>query len=164
MESNLNDIMKSALDSMRTAADGDTVLGKPIVTGGGVTIIPVSKVSIGFASGGLDSSGNAAASADAAGKSKKEKGKSFGGGGGSGVSVVPVAFLIVRPDGDVSLLSIAAENMPKTGNAIDSVSNLLNQSPDILARFKSVFSKKKDEPKSEAQEADETAMHAPDEL
>ncbi len=145
MESNLSDIMKNALDSMRAAADGDTVLGNPINTAGGVVIIPVSKVSMGFASGGLDSQGTDRAdkskTADASSKSK-EKGKSFGGGGGSGVSVTPVAFLVVRPDGDVSLLNIAAEGASKP-NAIDSVSSLLNKSPDIIARLKAVFKKDK---------------------
>lgn len=148
MESNLSDIMKNALDSMRTAADGDTVIGNPINTAGGVVIIPVSKVSMGFASGGLDSAGKEKPDAS-------KNGKSFGGGGGSGVSVTPVAFLVVRPDGEVTLLNVSAEGGAKPSNPIDSVTNLLDKSPDILSRLKAVFRRdKKEEPAKEAEAVD----------
>lgn len=143
MESNFGEIMKNALDSMRTAADGDTVLGNPIRTSGDVVIIPVSKVSMGFASGGIDGKGAAKAKGTDAASRTSDAAKSFGGGGGSGLSVTPVAFLVVKPDGDVTLLNIGAGAGAGSNNAIDSVTNLLTKSPDIIQRFKDLFGKKK---------------------
>lgn len=149
MESNFGEIMKNALDSMRNAADGDTVLGNPINTSGGVVIIPVSKVSMGFASGGID--GKNAKNGEA---QKNDKAKSFGGGGGSGLQVTPVAFLVVKPDGDVSLLNINSSAAPN--NTIDSVTNLLVKSPEIVTRFKDMFKKNKKTEDAADEAADES--------
>ena len=94
-------------------------------------IIPVSKVSLGFASGGLDY----------ASKKEADKAKNFGGGGGTGVSVTPMAFLVVKPDGTVELLNMS---MPDTvTNKIATVGNLIEKSPDIIEKIKKVFAKDK---------------------
>ena len=83
-ENKLNDIIGTSLEKIRALADGETVIGNPINTPNGTTIIPVSRVSMGFASGGLDYSGKKAETAA----------QNFGGGGGTGVTVSPVAFLL----------------------------------------------------------------------
>lgn len=88
----INDVMGITMDKVREMVDVNTIVGEPIHTPEGVTVIPVSKVSIGFASGGAD-------------YAVKSNG-GFGGGSGAGVSIDPVAFLIIRPD-SVRLLPVA---------------------------------------------------------
>ena len=87
----ISEMIESSLDSIRGIADSGTVIGTPITTVQGTTIIPVSKVSVGFAGGGNDFSGK-----------NGGDGKSiFSGGGGTGISVVPQAFLVISEEGRV---------------------------------------------------------------
>ena len=125
----ISEIMASTLEKIRTIADAETIIGEPIATNGGVTVIPVSKVSVGFASGGLDYNGKA-----------PEKAKNFGGGSGSGISITPVAFLVVSPTGNVELLSV--NSAPDT---VDKIASLVDKAPDLAIRIKSVFTKNKEE-------------------
>lgn len=141
-ENKLNDIIGTSLEKIRALADGETVIGNPISTPNGITIIPVSKVSIGFASGGLDYSGKKAQTAA----------QNFGGGGGTGVSVSPVAFLILSPDGDVKLLPVAPA--PQSGDTIDKVTAFIERSPDLLEKLKRVFTSDKKKKAKAAEEAE----------
>ena len=130
MDSKQNDIIKTTLDSIKGIVEANTVIGEPVNTPGGITIIPVSKVSLGFASGGLDYA------------SKKEQAANegnFGGGSGTGVSVTPMAFLVIKPDGHVELLNMSVPDT--TTNKIATVGNLIEKSPDVLERIKNIFSK-----------------------
>lgn len=146
-ENKLNDIIGTSLEKIRELADGETVIGDPITTPNGTTIIPVSKVSVGFASGGIDYK---------AAKNSTPKGEfagqNFGGGGGTGLTVSPVAFLIISPDGGVQLLPISAPSQQP--GTVDKVTALIERSPDILAKIKAVFtsSKKKKDKKEDAEE------------
>jgi len=148
-KSKMNDIIKTTLENMKTIVESNTIIGDPIETAGGVVVIPVSKVSLGFASGGLDYA------------SKKEEAKSaaanFGGGGGTGMSVSPVAFLVIRKDGSVELLNIANQYGDTAVNRIASIGDIFERSPDVIERLKNVFTgKKKEESAEEKKEADET--------
>ena len=134
----INEIMTAALDKIRTLADAETIIGQPISTPGGTTIIPVSKISVGFASGGLDYNGKA-----------PEKAKNFGGGGGTGISINPVAFLVVSPTGAVEMLSVN-----NAADPVEKIASLVDKAPDIAERLKAVFAKKKEE---KAPEADTSA-------
>lgn len=137
-ESKLKDIIQTSLASIREVIDANTIIGEPIQVGNGTgtVIIPVSKVSMGYASGGVDYFGkNVTASEHLA---------NFGGGGGTGVSVSPVGFLVVKADGSVEMLNINA--VSDTGEAIAS---LIEKSPEYIAKIKSVFSKGKKESKEE---------------
>ncbi len=130
MDSKQNDIIKTTLDSIKGIVEANTVIGEPVNTPNGVTIIPVSKISLGFASGGLDYS------------SKKEevaKANNFGGGSGTGVSVTPMAFLVIKNDGQVELLNMSVADT--TTNRIATVGNIIEKSPDVIERIKNVFSK-----------------------
>lgn len=130
MENKLSDIIQTTLQNVKSIVESNTVIGDPLSTTNGVTIIPVSKVSMGFASGGLDYSSK---------KEEKEKGKNFGGGGGTGVSVTPMAFLVIKPDGNVDIINIST---PDTAvNKIAGIGNIIEKSPDIIERIKNVFSK-----------------------
>ena len=88
-ENKLQDIIKTSLENIRSMVDANTVIGDPINTESGTTIIPISKISLGFASGGLDYTGKDLKTPTS------PKPQNFGGGGGTGLSVVPVGFLIV---------------------------------------------------------------------
>lgn len=123
-ESSIKEMINSSLDQVRTIIDADTIVGKQIVTPSGVVIIPISKVSMGFASGGLDlpTEGD-------------EKNKNFGGGGGTGVTVSPIGFLTVYADGRVEMLPLVQEKL----TPIEQVADLIEHAPDILNRIKSVL-------------------------
>ena len=131
----LGDMNKSSLDSIKSMLDANTIVGDPIETQNGVCIIPISKITVGFASGGLDY----------AGKDSASKPNNFGGGGGTGVSVTPVAFLVVSASGEVNVLNV---NSNVSGTSVDTVSQvvgLIERSPELIERVKSALSKKKNE-------------------
>ncbi len=150
-DSKLNDIIGTSLEKIKALADGETVIGNPITTPDGTTVIPVSKISMGFASGGVDYHN----------KKASDTGKqNFGGGGGTGITVAPVAFLIISPDGGIQLLPITgASQSPDT---VDKVTALIERSPDILERIKRVFSSDKKKKKTEEmeKEAEDTEKQA----
>ena len=118
----INEVLQTTMSKLREMVDANTVIGQPIVTQGGVTLVPVSRLSFGFATGGSDF-----------GKTPNV-GKNFGGGAGAGVNVVPVAFLIVR-DGNVKLLPVA----PPPG---DGVSRAVELVPEMFDRITDYIDKK----------------------
>lgn len=81
-ETPVNRIMESTLEKMREMVDVSTIIGDPMVTGN-TTLIPVSKVSYGFTSGGTD-------------LPSKSNAELFGGGGGGGITITPVAFIVIE--------------------------------------------------------------------
>lgn len=142
----ISELIESSLDGIRELVDANTIIGTPLAAAGGTTIIPISKVSVGFAGGGNDYAGKNSA---AVGKNN------FGGGGGTGVSVVPVGFIVVYADGKVELLNI---NNPTNASDIGaSIENIVDRAPDILAKIKAVFAKKKKTDEEKNVETDATA-------
>lgn len=117
--SNIGNLMDVTMTKMREMVDVDTVVGTPITTPDGVTIIPVSKVSYGFAAGGSDFP-------------VREK-SGFGGGNGAGVKVEPVGFLICRDD-NVRMINISK---PAEG-ALDRV---IEKAPDIIDMVEGLIGK-----------------------
>lgn len=128
-KSSLKDMINGSLEQIRTIIDADTVVGKEIITPGGTVIIPISKISMGFASGGLDLPN----------KTKAAQ-KGFGGGGGTGVSINPVGFLIVSPTGRVEMLPLVQE----APGPIEQIAEILEHTPEIINRVKGFFGKKSD--------------------
>ncbi len=124
-ESSIKEIIRNSLEQVRTIIDADTIVGKQIVTSSGMVIIPISKLSMGFASGGLD----LPTKNDDGGK------KNFGGGGGTGVSVVPVGFLTITPEGKVDMIPMTSEKL----TPVEVVADLIYNSPDIIGRIKNVI-------------------------
>ena len=114
-------ILASTIEKIRDLVDTSTIIGEAIYAEGGVTIIPVSKVTYGFASGG----------ADFPSKSNQEL---FGGGGGAGVTITPVAFLVIN-DGEVTLKHITAYD-----NAAERVVNLV---PEMFDKVTGLVKKTK---------------------
>lgn len=124
MEHPIGNLMNITMEKIKEMIDVNTIIGDPITSPDGTLIIPVSKVSYGFASGGSDL------------PTKKENKDCFGGGSGAGVTIQPVAFLTVY-QGDVRLISVDQEE----GTA----DKLVNMIPDVLKKVKGVFKKDKNE-------------------
>lgn len=116
----LNELMGATMEKIRTMVDVNTVVGDPIQAGD-VTILPVSRASFGFASGGSDFTTK---------NQKPEADNSFGGGSGAGVKIDPIAFLVVRGD-SVKLLPIA----PPPGGAIDRAVDMVPELVDKITAF-----------------------------
>ncbi len=147
METKISNLIQTSLESISDYVKCDTVMGTPINTPQGTTIIPISKVTVGFASGGLDYFGKNVPNVT-------DK-SSFGGGGGTGINVTPVGFLVIKPDGSTDLLSIeAANNMPAAVNIIDTVVDFIERSPEIISKVEKVITNIKNNKKTnEAAEA-----------
>ena len=140
-ETKMSDIISASLGNIRNAVDANTIIGDPITTPAGTVILPVSKISVGVATGGLDFNSKT--------ESQKTP-KNFGGGGGTGVSVVPVAFLCVKEDGSVELLNVSEPT--DQNDPINTVMSIINKSPAIVGKVKSFFGKKKKETKLESED------------
>ena len=123
-KSSIKDIINNSLDQVRTIIDADTVLGKELLTASGVSIIPISKVSIGFASGGVDM------------PSRTSDHHNYGGGGGTGVTVNPIGFLIVSPNGKVEIMHLTSDEM----SPLEQVADFIDRTPEMLNRVKEVLS------------------------
>ena len=126
----VNDLIENSLAQIRELAGTETVVGDPIYTPNGTLILPVSKISMGFATGGLDFGKKKDAENDA------KKGTNFGGGGGSGVTVSPVAFLIVSASGKIDLIPISNT---RTVDTVDKIADLIERSPEIIKRVADLF-------------------------
>ncbi len=123
-ENKMSDIIKASMDGIKSFTDMETVIGNAITTPNGVTVIPVSKVAMGIATGGIDY-GN---------KHQDEK-QNFGGGGGTGLSITPVAFLTVGRDAEVNLIHINGG-----GADVEKIVNLIEQAPEIISKIKKALS------------------------
>ncbi len=146
-QNKISDIIKTSLENIRTVVDANTIIGDPIVTPAGVTILPVSKLSVGFASGGFDYLGKNSS------QSAKDKGNNFGGGGGSGLTVEPVAFLVINAEGEVKLMPITA---PAAAQKSD-IAAIIDGAPTLIDKIKSLFPKKADKNSAEEDEAADAA-------
>lgn len=115
------------MDKIKQMVDVNTIIGDPITTPDGTTVIPISKVSYGFASGGTDLPT----------KSAKE---TFGGVGGAGISIQPIGFLVIG-NGNVKLLQLStAEN---------TVNNIVNMVPEMVDKVSGIFSSSKSKKEEE---------------
>ena len=126
-------LMNVTMDKIRQMADSNTIIGKPIKTDDGTTILPVSRISFGFASAGTDFDGKNAANKDL-----------FGGGSGAGVNIQPVAFLVVK-DGCVRTIQLSDGS-----NTIDRALTML---PELVEKLTALVKKDgktpAEEPKAE---------------
>lgn len=113
-------LMQTAMESIKSMVDVNTILGDPVETPEGSVIVPVSRISLGFAAGGTEYEVE---------EKKEQKGFPFGGGTGAGISVNPVAFLVVG-QGQVRL-------MPVDANAV--VDRLIDMAPRVLDQIQSMM-------------------------
>ena len=134
----LTDLMGTAMGKIRTMVDANTIIGTPIQTGD-VTLIPVSRLSFGIASGGSDFTTK---------NQKPEADNSFGGGSGAGVSITPIAFLVVTGT-DVRLLQISSGDMTTIDRLVDMIPSVMDK---VSAAANDM---KKDKPAQPAPAADQ---------
>ena len=128
-ENKIPEIIRSSMENIRSMVDANTVVGEPINTNAGTTIIPISKVAIGNASGGVDYNAK---------KDAQPRPQNFGGGGGTGLSVTPVGFLVIDKNGDVDFLNVSKKGKP---DPVDQIADFVERTPDIIAKIKEIFSK-----------------------
>ena len=121
-------LMNVTMDKIRQMADSNTIIGKPIKTDDGPPILPVSRISFGFASAGTDFDGKNAANKDL-----------FGGGSGAGVNIQPVAFLVVK-DGCVRTIQLS--------DGSNTVDRALTMLPELVDKVSALL--KKEEKKDAA--------------
>ena len=119
----LRDLMNSTMEKVHEMVDTNNIVGQPITTADGVTLIPISRVSFGFGSGGGD-------------YGKPGKG-AFGGGSGAGVKIDPVAFLVIK-DGVTRVMPVAVP-------PVSTVDRIVDMAPDIVDKIGKFFAKKEDE-------------------
>ena len=128
----IESLMMTAMSSIQNMVDVNTIIGEPIESNNGITIIPISKVCFGFAAGGSEFSGETLK-----GYNKKNNDEEieyklpFGGGAGAGVSIHPVAFLVVH-DNNVKLMSVDHESC---------IDKLLDYVPDLMQKLNDMFNK-----------------------
>lgn len=118
-ENNIKQIMDTTMEKLRTMVDANIITGAPI-TVGDITMIPVSKVAFGLATGGSDF------------PTKSDK-QLFGGGGGAGVTVSPIAFIVISGE-NVKMLPVY--------NELTTVEKMVSMAPEILEKAKELFPKK----------------------
>ncbi len=121
----INNLMDTTLDKLKQMVDVNTVIGTPITTPDGTTIIPVSKVIYGFASGGSEFNSK-----------KPDSENLFGGGSGAGVTITPIAFISVS-NGEAKLLNISAYS--------DAQDRAIGSIPEIIDKITALFKKDKKE-------------------
>lgn len=143
MEKNhpINDMMATTIQKVRELVDANTIIGEAIVAGG-VTLIPISKLSLGFGTGGSEF---------ATKNQSPDRDNAFGGGGGAGVKITPVAFLVVSGD-NVKILNMSAP----ADSTLDRVVELV---PDLVEKMSGLFGKKSKE-NAVTEEVDEDLINA----
>jgi sporulation protein YtfJ len=125
-EAKVKDLIETSLEKIHELSDADTVIGNPINGGNGITIIPVSKVSYGFAAGGSDL------------PTKTDK-TYFGGASGGGITILPLAFIVINGD-KVKLLQITEES---------GAAGAIAMIPELICKIKDLFKKDKKETTTE---------------
>ena len=130
MSQTLPNMMDNTLSNIRKLVDVNAVVGDPITTADGVTIIPVSKISVGFGGGG----------SDYVSKNPNNHDNPFGGGAAGGIKVTPVAFLVIR-EGNVRMISLSAP----ANTTVDRLVEMIPDTVDKLANFVDTHMEKKGE-------------------
>ena len=123
-ENKMSDIIKSSLEGIKSFADVDVGIGNAIQTPSGVTVIPISKISVGMATGGLDY-----------GTKKIIGTQNFGGGGTTGVSVTPIAFLTVNSNAEINLINV----QDKGESDLSKIASIIERSPEIIQKIKNAL-------------------------
>jgi sporulation protein YtfJ len=124
----VSELMRSTIEKIHELVDTNVIVGQPINTPDGVTLIPISRVNFGFGSGGGDY-----------GKAQPHQ---FGGGGGAGVKIDPVAFLTIK-DGVTRVLPVAVP-------PVSTLDRIVEMAPDLMDKAEQFFEKKKAEREQES--------------
>ena len=134
MAEHLEGLMSTSMEKIRELVDVNTIIGDPVTSPDGTVIIPISKVSFGFVSGGSDIPSSV----------PKEV---FAGGSGAGVTIKPQAFIVVKRDGGVELLELGSKGSP--------VDSLIEGVPGLVSKVKELFGKKDNDDEDSDEEQEE---------
>lgn len=123
MAEHLEGLMSTSMEKIRELVDVNTIVGDPVTSPDGTIIIPISKVSFGFVSGGSDIPSTVTKDV-------------FAGGSGAGISIKPQAFIVIKTDGEVKMLELGSKDSP--------VDTVIENIPGIVSKVKDIFEKKDD--------------------
>ena len=115
----IGELMQSIMDNVRSMLKMDTVVGDPIVTPDGITLIPISRISVGFGGGGVEFTA-----------SKVGQDRPYGGGNATGVKIEPIGFLVIK-EGVIRMISVT----PPANNTVDRLIDLVPQVMDRVDNF-----------------------------
>ena len=135
-QTSIEKLMETSIHKIKELVDANTIIGQPITMADGTTVIPVSKISFGFGTGGSDYPG------------KKQEKVMFGGGGGAGVNVTPVCFISIA-DGEVKVVPISAASSTPPSNSVD---RLIDMAPGLIDKISGIFKNKKNKDESGTKE------------
>ena len=130
-ENRIPEIIRSSMENIRSMFDANKIVGNPINTPQGTTIIPISKISMGVAASGFDYNPK---------KDAQPRPQNFGGGGGTGITVNPVGFLVIDSYGAVDFINVSQKGKP---DPVDQIADLVERTPEIIAKVKDLFAKDK---------------------
>lgn len=131
MAEHLEGLMSTSMEKIRELVDVNTIVGDPVTSPDGTIIIPISKVSFGFVSGGSDIPSSVTKDV-------------FAGGSGAGITIKPQAFIVIKTDGDVKMLELGSKDSP--------VDTIIENVPGIVSKVKDIFDKKDDKKDGEESE------------
>ncbi len=118
--------MQTTMENVKNILKVDTVVGDPIYTPDGITLVPISKISVGFGGGGVEF-----------GAKKPGEDKPYGGANGTGVKIEPIGFLVIK-DGSVRMINVT----PPANNTVDRIIDLV---PQVMDRVDNFIAKQKEE-------------------
>ena len=122
----IGELMQTTMENVKNILQVDTVVGDPIVTPDGITLVPISKISIGFGGGGVEF-----------GPKRKDGPQPYGGGNATGVKIEPFGFLVIK-DGVVRMINVT----PPANNTVDRIIDLV---PQVIDRVDAFITKQKEE-------------------
>lgn len=142
----ISELLETTLRKIKELGETGTIIGKPVTTPEGVTIIPVSKLSCGFGAGGSDYNTRHSSSAVL-----------FGGGGGAGIDITPVSFIVIKGD-RVDVLPAAGTVVAPApaGNIAGTIEKLVETLPGVVDKLEAFLEKQKDKKASKASAGIET--------
>lgn len=121
----ISELMQTTMDNVKKVLKVDTAVGDPIITPDGITLVPISKISLGFGGGGVEFNSKKAGEA-----------RPYGGGNATGVKIEPIGFLVIK-EGTVRMINVT----PPASNTVDRIIDLV---PQVMDRVDNFIAKQKD--------------------
>ena len=115
----ISELMQTTMDNVKNILKVDTVVGEPIITPDGITLVPISKISLGFGGGGVEFSSK-----------KAGNDRPYGGGNATGVKIEPIGFLVIK-EGTVRMINVT----PPASNTVDRIIDMVPQVIDRVDNF-----------------------------
>lgn len=122
----IGELMQTTMENVKNILQVDTVVGDPIITPDGITLVPISKISVGFGGGGVEF-----------GPKRKDGPQPYGGGNATGVKIEPFGFLVIK-DGVVRMINVT----PPANTTVDRIIDLV---PQVMDRIDAFVTKQKEE-------------------